>query len=88
MKFSVQSLITLLISKEDLCDLCAQVDLKKKEDNLSDEKINEFERHIKENNLMREEKKKDKESCIPVLNFDLENVLTYPKEGVKIFLQV
>lgn len=44
---------------KDLCDLCAEVDLKTRENNLNnDNKIDEYEKHLGEKKLMREEKKK------------------------------
>lgn len=70
---------------KDKCDLCGEVDLRKKEKNLSDEKENEYRRHINEKVLMREEKKRDIESGIPILCFDLENVITCPKGDLKNF---
>lgn len=70
---------------KDKCDLCAEVDLQKKEKTLSQEKENEYVRHRNEKILMREEKKKDIDSGKPILCFDLENVLTCPKGDVKNF---
>ena len=70
---------------KDRCDLCAEVDLQKKEKTLSKEKENDYVRHLNEKTLMREEKKKDIESGKPILCFDLENVLTCPKGDVKFF---
>lgn len=70
---------------KDRCDLCAEVDLRKREKNLSEDKKNEYERHMQEKQMMRNEKKKDKDSATPILCFDLENVLSCPKGDVKNF---
>lgn len=70
---------------KDLCDLCAEIDRLNKENTLNEVKKNEYEKHLQEKILMRQEKKKDVENGKAVLCFDLENVLTCPKGDVKNF---
>nr|CAI5865599.1 unnamed protein product [Callosobruchus analis] len=72
------------VPKKDKCDVCAEVDLKNSEGNLTEELETEYENHIKEKDAMRRERNKERENKdIPVLCFDLENVLTCPRAAIK-----
>ncbi|KAK9686418.1 hypothetical protein QE152_g37203 [Popillia japonica] len=82
--------------KQDVCEICFNYHLKVKESRLTDTENQEVERHFKEKDDMRKEKENDKEkddmrkekendkkSGIPVLCFDLENVVPCPKSFVE-----
>ncbi|CAG9773293.1 unnamed protein product [Ceutorhynchus assimilis] len=71
--------------KKDRCDLCAEIEIKGNEENVSEELGIEYKKHLKEKQAMRENRKKDRENDIPVLCFDLENVLSCPKAEIKNF---
>lgn len=68
--------------KKDVCETCSTYYLKKKENRLSDSEGEDMERHIAEKEAMRKEKENDKKSDIPVLCFDLENVITCPRSFI------
>lgn len=70
---------------KDRCDICGEVELRNKEKTMSKEKQDEYDKHMQEKLLMREEKKRDKDSGKAILCFDLENVLTCPKGDFKNF---
>ncbi|KAK9701337.1 hypothetical protein QE152_g30682 [Popillia japonica] len=69
--------------KQDVCEICFNYHLKVKESRLTDTENQEVERHFKEKDDMRKEKENDKKSGIPVLCFDLENVVPCPKSFVE-----
>ena len=68
--------------KKDVCENCATYYLKKKENRLSNTESEAMEKHIAEKEAMRKEKENDKKSSVPVLCFDLENVITCPKSFI------
>lgn len=71
--------------KKDRCDLCEEFHLQERENTCSDKKRQIFENHIKEKNGTREERERDRKGDVPVLSFDLENVLSLPKAEVSNF---
>lgn len=83
--FCTQFNISFNKPKKDRCDFCAEIELKLKEENISEELGIEYKKHLKEKQAMRENRKKDRENDIPVLCFDLENVLSCPKAEIKNF---
>lgn len=68
--------------KKDVCETCSTYYLKKKENRLSNTEEAAMEKHIAEKEAMRKEKENDKKSGIPVLCFDLENVITCPRSFI------
>lgn len=83
--FCTQFNISFHKPKKDRCDLCAEIELKGNEENISEELRLEYEKHLKEKQAMRENRRNDRENDIPVLCFDLENVLSCPKAEIKNF---
>ncbi|XP_072383854.1 uncharacterized protein, partial [Diabrotica undecimpunctata] len=71
--------------RKDRCDTCEEIKLRKMEKREDEESQRRYTDHLKEKEYMREEKQRDKESGIPLLCFDLENVLTCPKADIKNF---
>ncbi|XP_031329351.1 uncharacterized protein LOC116160305 [Photinus pyralis] len=68
--------------KKDVCETCSTYYFKKKENRLNDIEGEAMERHIAEKQAMRREKDNDKKSNVPILCFDLENVITCPRSFV------
>ncbi|KAI4455757.1 dna-directed rna polymerases i ii and iii subunit rpabc2 [Holotrichia oblita] len=69
--------------EEQLCNLCAEIELKKEKMDMIKETIKNYQIHLEEKAAMRQIKKKNKDSGKPILCFDLENVLSCPKAEIK-----
>lgn len=70
------------IPKKDRCLKCEDYKIKKADNLLTDEEQIAFDQHTKTKNDMRLERNSDRENKVPVLSFDLENVITCPRSEV------
>lgn len=69
--------------KSDRCGICEKYQVANKEGIfLRENEVISYESHIRAKEKMRERKKEDKDSEIPILCFDLQNVITCPKSEV------
>lgn len=68
--------------KKDRCLKCEKYRIKKEEKTLTLEEQNLHEEHVEIKNKMRFERNRDRESKVPTLCFDLENVITCPRSEV------
>lgn len=73
------------IPKSDRCDLCEEHKVALNTTTLSNELKVNYERHQAMKLAMREERRKDKEEGVPVLLFDLENVIGLPRAEISSF---
>lgn len=70
------------IPKSDRCGHCEKFLVAEKNEVITKEMIAEKEIHCKLKSQMREQKLADKESGVPILCFDLQNVLTCPRSEI------
>lgn len=71
------------IPKSDRCDLCEKYKVARQSDTLTEELIEEYERHQVLKTEMRNARKKEKEQkTSPVLLFDLQNVILTPNAEI------
>lgn len=80
--FNTNFNLTFHKPKKDVCERCSRYYLRKKENNLDEKEEEEMMQHMAEKTAMRTEKDQDKKSGVPVLCFDLENVITCPRSYV------
>ncbi|KAJ8914063.1 hypothetical protein NQ315_017584 [Exocentrus adspersus] len=69
--------------KSDRCAVCEKVDVAKREGvHVNEVDLEQYKKHIQDKKEMREERQNDREGDVPVLCFDLENVITCPKAEI------
>jgi hypothetical protein len=68
--------------KKDVCEQCSNYYLKKREKRLNEIEETNMTKHLAEKEAMRKTKNDDKKNAIPVLSFDLENVITCPRSFI------
>lgn len=71
-----------------MCDVCEEVKLLNKENRLYEERKNVYHcirRSFEQKKAMREERKRDREGKIPLLCFDLKNLLSFSKTEISFF---
>lgn len=74
------------IRKSDRCDLCEEYKISTSQNIVTDELILRYKKHVVEKNAMRENRKKDREgNAVPVLCFDLQNVIACPRAEISSF---
>lgn len=71
------------LPKSDRCDVCEAYRVAKNTETLSDEQSDSYENHILRKNQMRQHRNNEKENKdLPVLLFDLQNVITCPHADI------
>ncbi|XP_031355412.1 uncharacterized protein LOC116179702 [Photinus pyralis] len=70
------------VPKKDRCLKCESYKIKKEDKTLSQEEEDEYNTHNELKARMRLERNTDRDSKIPTLSFDLENVITCPRSEV------
>lgn len=73
------------IPKSDKCDKCELYRVAKQEHSASQDMEEQFSVHVNEKVFMRNERENDKKNNIPVLIFDLQNVLNIPRAEISSF---
>lgn len=71
--------------KSDRCDMCEAYKNAEKYDLITSEQKCEYENHITAKESMRHERLTDKEGRVPVLSFDLQNVISCPRAEISSF---
>ncbi|KAJ4435584.1 hypothetical protein ANN_18200 [Periplaneta americana] len=71
--------------KSDKCDTCELYRLAKTQSNTTEKMEKKFEKHTSDKILMRNEREKDKKQSVPVLVFDLQNVINIPRTEISSF---
>ncbi|XP_059173666.1 uncharacterized protein LOC131954152 [Physella acuta] len=83
--FATEFNISFHHRKKDRCEKCEIFKTKTSEGTFSDEEQSRHFKHIELKEDAREERKRDRESRVPVLSFDLQKVITLPKAEVSNF---
>lgn len=72
--------------KSDRCDLCEEYKTAETQNIVTGEQKASYEKHVVEKKAMRDNRKEDREnSKVPVLCFDLENVIACPRAEISSF---
>lgn len=72
--------------KSDRCDVCEEYRMGESQNTLSEEFRLSYEKHVKDKQAMRENRKIDRENLeVPVLCFDLQNVIACPRAEISSF---
>lgn len=69
-----------------MCDLCEEYKTQSSNAMVSDELEVKYNAHIEGKNATKVERDNDRKEAIPVLCFDMQNVLTCPRACVKLLL--
>lgn len=76
--FKTELNIAFIEPKNDRSDLCEEYEAAQKNKNVNEYLINTIKQHNESKIATMEERQHDRESKMPVLCFDLENVITVP----------
>lgn len=68
--------------KSDRCGLCEKYKIAEQENLMTDQMVVDRQLHIQLKNKMRDTKAHDKTGAIPILSFDLQNVLNCPRAEI------
>lgn len=84
--FNTEFNIGFHVPKSDRCDLCeAFTNCKKHNLAIAESQMSEYDMHIANKDSMRKERDADKKGNIPILSFDLQNVINCPRAEISSF---